>query len=153
MAIATGIKRASVIPRMKRALELGKSAGAFLREMQAAGLGYRRTTFLADWRNVGNIEEKEHLIQFVRKDYLPSPKFYAEVDWKMSREYLYKVRMETRIYPEKKWEKRWVNIVSDRPMTPGELETQITESWGGWYPERREDIRRIVPETAIRRIG
>lgn len=153
MAVSTGQIRAQVLHRMAGAQEAGKTASAFLRDMQAVGLGYRRTTFLADWRSVGNIEEKTGLIRYVRKDYQPSPRLYADVSWELSREYLYKIKVQTRLAPGEPLEERFVNIVTDKPMTPGELETEVSQQWGGWYPERREEIEAIIPETAVRRIG
>ncbi len=153
MARTPGSIRSEVILRMKGALSAGKSASSFLNDMKAAGLGYRRTTFLADWRSVGNIEAKTGLVRYVRKDRVPSPRLYAEVTWNLSREFMYKVKVQTRLAPGKPLEERFVNIVSDRPMTPGELETEISQQWGGWYPERREEIVAVIPETAVRRAG
>lgn len=152
MARTPGSIRAEVIQRMVGALEVGKTASAFLREMRTAGLGYRRTTFLDDWRSVGNIEKKEGLIQFVRKDYQPSPALYAEVTWDLSREFMYKISVHTRLAPGEPLEKRFVNIVNDKPMTPGEIETRVREMWGAWYPERREILEEVIPETAFRRV-
>ena len=152
MARIAGTIRAEVIQRMTGAIAAGKSAGGFLREMQAAGLGYRRTTFLSDYRSVSNVKKKEGLIRYVRKDYQPSPELYAEVDWRVSREYMYKVRVQTRIKPGQPIEERFVNILSDQPMTPRELETEVQKMWGSWYPERREEIEQVIPETAIKRI-
>jgi len=152
MARTAGTIRSEVILRMKGAIEAGKTASAFLREMQAADLGYRRTDFLSDWRSVGEIGKKDGLLKYVRKTYQPSPELYAEVGWNVSREYMYKIRVETRIRPREPIESRFVNIVTDRPMTPGELELEVQRAWGTWYPERREQIERVIPETAIKRV-
>ena len=153
MAKTTGQIRSEVILRMKGAIAAGKSASAFLGEMKAADLGYRRTTFLADYRSVGNVEKKTGLLKYVRKGYQPSPALYAEVQWNLSREYMYKVRVDTRIRPGEPLESRFVNIVGDRPMTPAELDSEIQKMWGSWYPERREEIERTIPETAIKRVS
>ncbi len=128
MVISPSINRAAAIPRMKAAIAAGKSASSFLKEMQAKDLGYRRTTFLADYRSVGNIEAKKDLIKYVRKDYLPSPRLYADVTWDLSREYLYKLKVQTRLKPGEPLAERFLNIVTDRPMTPGELESEIAET-------------------------
>jgi len=152
MARTTGEIRAEVIQRMAGAIAAGKTASKFMTEMQTAGLGYRRTTFLGDWRSVGNIAKKEGLIRYVRKDYQPSPELYAEVNWNLSREYMYKVRVQTRLRPDLPTEERFVNIVTDSPMTPRQLETEIQKMWGSWYPERREEIDQVIPETAVKRV-
>jgi len=152
MAKVGGIARAAVIPRMKSALAAGKSATAFIAEMRKAGLSYRRTDMLADWRSVGNIEEKKDLLKYVRKDRLPSPRLYAEVTWELSREFMYKLKVQTRLEPDKPIEERFVNVTTDRPMTPGELETEMYLRWAGWYPEKREQIISVVPDLAVRRV-
>ena len=153
MAITLGQKRAEAIQRMAGAFAAGKSASAFIKEAAARGISYRRTEMLADWRSVGNIEKKTGLLRYVRKDYLPSPGLYAEVDWRLSREYLYKIKVHTRVMPGEPIEQRFVNIVTDKPMTPTEIESEIQESWGRWYPERREEITAVIPETAVRRVS
>jgi len=152
MARSVGEIRAEVIQRMSSAIKAGKSASGFLREMKSAGLGYRRTDFLGDWRSVGNVKKKEGLIRYVRKGYQPSPALYAEVTWQTSREYMYKVKVRTRLEPGKPIVDRFVNVVSDLPMTPGQIEAKIEEMWGGWYPDAREEIEEVIPETAIKRV-
>jgi len=152
MVKSAGEIRAEVIQRMTGAIAAGKSASSFLREMQAAGLGYRRTTFLGDYRSVGNVKKKEGLVRYVRKDYTPSPALYAEVDWQTSREYMYKMKVQTRLKPGAPLEERFVNIVTDTPMTPRALESEVQKMWGSWYPERKEEIEQVIPETAIRRV-
>jgi len=152
MARSVGEIRAEVIQRMSGAIAAGKSASGFLREMQAADLGYRRTDFLGDWRSVGAIEKKEGLLRYVRKDYQPSPVLYAEVTWNISREYMYKLKVKTRLSPGEPIAERFVNIVTDNPMTPRQLETEVQGMWGGWYPEGREQVIEVIPETAVKRV-
>ena len=152
MAKPGGIERASVIPRIKSAIKAGKSASAFVRDMRAAGLGYRRTDMLADFRSAGNIEKKTGLLRYVRKDRLPSPALYADVSWKLSKEYLYKLRVQTRLRPGEPIEERFVNIVTDRALTPGEIEREMILRWGGWYPERREELVSIEPILAVHKV-
>jgi len=151
MATSTGIIRAEVIQRMKGAIAAGKSASKFLSEMKVAGLGYRRTTFLADYRSVGNVKAKTGLLKYVRKDYQPSPRLYAEVNWNLSREYMYKIRVESRLEPGKPIESRFVNIVSDRAMTPGELESEIHKTiWAVSGPPGAK-IEHVIAETALKK--
>ena len=153
MAVEGGIGRAASIPLMKAALAAGKSASRFITEMQAAGLGYRRTTMLADWRNVSNVEAKTDLLKYVRKDYQPSPALYAQVDWNLSREYLYKLKVQTRLRPGEPLTDRFVNIVSDLPLTPGQMEAGVISSWGDWYGELQQQIIDVTPELAVHRMA
>lgn len=152
MAKPRGVARAEVIQRIKGAISGGLSASKFVTKMRAAGLGYRRTDMLNDWRTVNNIEKKTGILRNVRKDYFPSTSTYAKVTWRTSREYMYKVRVESRASPDKPITSRFVNIVSDKPMTPRELETEVQDSWAGWYPDRQGEIDTVTPETAMQRI-
>lgn len=152
MAKPRGVQRAEVIQRIKGAITKGLSASKFIVKMQEAGLGYRRSDMLTDWRSVGNIEKKTGTLRNVRKNYYPSASIYADVSWKTSKEYMYKVRVESRITPDKPIESRFVNITSDKPMTPGELESEIIRSWAGWYPDKAGEIDTVTPETAIHRV-
>lgn len=153
MAKAGGIARAAVIPRMKSAIKSGLSASAFIKKMSEAGLSYRRTDMLADWRSVGNIEKKTGLLRYVRKDRVPSPGLYAGVTWKLSREFLYKLKVRSRLRPGEPIKEDFVNITTDRAMTPGEIESEVYLRWAGWYPEKREQIISVVPELAVRKIA
>lgn len=152
MAKPQGVQRAEVIQRIKGAIAEGLSASKFIAEMREEGLGYRRTDMLNDWRTVNNIKKKTGTLRNVRKDYFPSADIYAQVTWKTSREFMYKVRVETRISPDQPTESRFVNIISDKPMTPRELETEVEESWAGWYPDRSGEIDTVIPETAMQRV-
>jgi len=152
MAKAFGQIRAAAQLLIRAAASQKLSAAETIRQLTDKGLTYRRTDMLADWRSAGNIEAKTGLLRFVRKDYVPSARVIADVTWQTSREFMYKVRVETRIRPGEPLETKFVNIMADTPMTPRQLETEITQSWGSWYPERRENIEAVIPETAIRRV-
>lgn len=151
MAKATGQIRAAAQLVIRESVSKKLSAAETIRQLRDKGLGYRRTTMLADFRNFSNIKKKEGLLRYVRKDYVPTAEIAQVKEWKLSREYLFNVRVRTRLNPGDPITERFVNVVSDRPLTPREIETEILAAWGKWYPERREQIEQIIPETAIRR--
>lgn len=152
MAKSTGIIRVEVRHRMSAAIAAGKSASKFLTEMRSEGLGYRRTVFLSDWRSAANLKEKEGLLKYVRKDRLPSPQLFADTADKYSREFIYIMKVRTRLAPGEPTEDRLVSIQSDRQLTPTEMESEVYEDWGGWYPERMDQIIAVIPETVMRRV-
>jgi len=147
-----GVERAEVILLMKKAIALGQSASSFITDMRSAKLSYRRTTMLADWRSVGEIEKKTDLMKYVRKDYYPTEKTIAQVEWKLSREYMYKVKVETRVRPGEPIAERFVNIMSDKPLTPGQVESEVFQAWGEWEKYSAEQVTRITPWTAIHKV-
>lgn len=153
MAKSTGIIRAEVIRRMSKAITAGKTATKFLSEMRAADLGYRKTTFLADWRAEAGIEKQKDVIRFVRKGYVPTTAIAEAKEWKLSKEYMYKMQVATRLRPGEPIEKRFVNIMSDKPITIGEAEERVAEIWAEDEKYRREEITGITPIAVVRKVA
>lgn len=144
------LKRAQVIALMRKAFRTGQSASSFLTEIKAKGLSYRRTDMLADWRSVNQLERKEGAMQYVRKGYYPSKKAIATVEWQIAKEYMYVVRVKSRLEPELPMIERKVNILSDVPMTPRMVEQAVIEKWSEWEDYTAEAIDEIIPWTAVR---
>lgn len=145
------IKRANVIGLMRGAFRRGQSAGAFLRAMKEKGLSYRRTDMLADWRSVNELERKADAFRSVRKDYFPTRVHIAEVSWKLSQEYMYKVKVQSRLRPDLPLTERFVNIMSDKLMTPEMVMQAVTEKWAEWEDYSAEALEQIQVWTAIHR--
>lgn len=146
------IKRASVIGLMRGAFRRGQSASSFLRDMRSAGLSYRRTDMLADWRSVNELERKKGAMRFVRRDRFPATKAIAQVEWEMSDEFMYKVKVESRLSPGDPLTERFVNILSDKPMTPAMVEQAVTEKWAEWEDYTAEAIEKMVVWTAVHKV-
>jgi len=119
--------------------------------MRAKGLSYRWTTMLSDWRAVNELETKAGLMKYVRKDYYPAKSVMAELPWKLSQEYMYVVRVKSRIEPGVPITERKVNITSDVPMTTGMVEQAVIEKWAEWEDYTAEELGEIIPFTAIHR--
>lgn len=135
---------------IRKAQTAGLSASAFIKQRQAAGLGYRRSEMLSDWRSVGNIEAKKGRMKYVRKDYKPTGVIIAQTTWEFSKEYMHKVKVWTQTRPGEPLKDRWVNIMSDKPMTPGEIEQEILGKLPEYADSLPGTIKQIVPETVIR---
>ncbi|KKL89488.1 hypothetical protein LCGC14_1914190 [marine sediment metagenome] len=146
------IVRAEVIARMRGAFRKGLSASRFMKDMKSAGLSYRRTTMLADWRSVNEVEKKEGLLRFVRKDRYPTGVSMASVTWETSKEYMYKVKVESVIRLGEPITERFVNIMSDVPMTPAMLEAEVEERWGEWEKYAAETITKLQVWSAVRKV-
>lgn len=146
------IKRANVIALMRGAFRRGQSATSFIWDMREKGLGYRRTTMLSDWRSINELEKKTGLMRFVRKDYYPTKITMAEVEWRLSQEYMYKVKVESRLRPDVPITERFVNIMSDTPMTAAMVEQAVTEKWADWEDYTAEAIETMQVWTAVHRV-
>ncbi len=134
------IDRAVVIARMRSAFREGTSASRFLQQMRVEGLTYRRTDMLSDWRTVNEIERKEGTLRYVRKDRMPSQTVVATVDWEMSKEFMYKIRTQSRLKPGEPITERFVNILSDSPLTPEQMEQQVEQQWAEWEKYQSEEL-------------
>jgi len=150
--LSRGEKRAAVILKAKLAFKAGLSASKFINNMKAQGLSYRRTDMLSDFRSVNEVEKKADAFRFVRKDYTPTPAVIAQVDWNLSNEYMYKVKITSRTSPGEPLTERFVNIMQDRPLTPGEVEALTWSMIGEQSPKLQSQVVKVVPWTALHRV-
>jgi len=150
--LSRGEKRSAVILKAKIAFKRGVSASKFIDNMKAQGLSYRRTDMLSDFRSVNELERKADAFKYVRKDYTPTPAVIAQVDWNLSNEYMYKVKIKSRTAPGEPLTERFVNIMQDRPMTPGEVEALTWSMIGEQSPKLQSQVVAVVPWTALHRI-
>lgn len=140
------IERAIVIAKMRKAFRIGQSASSFLTDMKAQKLSYRRTDMLADWRSVNEIEAKKELLQYVRKDRLPSPKVLAKVTWDIKGEYMYVLKVKSRLAPDEPITERNINVVQDNLLTPAEIERL---GWEMISEQSPKEIAKVVSITAF----
>jgi len=146
------IIRAEVIAKMRGAFREGLSATKFIKDMTAVGLSYRRGDMLADWRSVNELEVKEGLARFIRKDRYPTEKTMAAVTWATSQEYMYKVKVQSVIRAGEPITERFVNILSNVPMTPGMVESQVEEQWQEWEKYAAEEIVGLQTWSAVHKV-
>lgn len=151
--LTRGQKRSAVILRAKIAFKQGLSASKFLADMKARGLSYRRTDMLADFRSVNELERKADAYKYVRKDRMPTAKVIAQVDWALCREYMYKVKVTSRLRPGEPLTERFVNIMQDRPLTPGEVEGLTWEMIQTQSPKLQSQVVAITPWTVMQRVA
>ena len=142
-----GIERATVLLRMKKAFHTGQSASSFIKQMQAEGLAYRRTQMLSDWRSTNEVERKKDVLKYVRRDYMPTRQVIAEVDWELSKEYLYKLQVHSKLSPFQPVTTRFINIMSDKLLSKAQVEEIAFERYGTEKIERLQTVnvyRRVV---------
>ncbi len=147
------IERSVVMLRMKSAIAEGMSASRFIRSMRAEGLSYRRTTTLSDWRSVSGVTAKEGRARYVRKDFRPTASVVADVTWDLSREYMNKVKVYVRTRPGEPITERFVNVMSDRPLTPREIEQMVLENLVEWADSIPGIVERVLPWTILHRVA
>ncbi|GAH69136.1 unnamed protein product, partial [marine sediment metagenome] len=67
--------------------------------------------------------------QFVRRDRYPSTTSMAILSPEASKEYLYKLKVKDRLNPEAPLLDRFVNLGSDIPLTPEQIEQEVLLRW------------------------
>jgi len=150
--LSRGEIRTAFIAKARAAIRAGQSASAFITRMKVEGLTYRRTDMLSDWRGVGDIEKKTGLLRYVRKDYYPTRASIAELPWNLSAEFMYKVRVQSRIAPDEPITERFVNIMSDKPLTMGQVEQQTFTMFDVREEYVTEELVAVTPFTAVQRV-
>lgn len=147
-----GQKRSEFIARARIAVRKGMSQAAFIRQAKEGGYSIRRQRMLAEWRNVTGVEAKADRFRYVRKDRMPTAAVIAQVDWSLSREYMYKVKILSRIRPGEPITERFVNIMQDRPLTPAEVEGLTWEMIQTQSPKLQAQVVSITPWTILQRV-
>lgn len=147
------IKRATVIAKMRKAFKLGVSQTRFLADMKAAGLSYRHTNMIADWHDANKVAYQEGRMRFIRKGYAPADRIAELKEWAMSKEYMYKVKTKSRLHPDEPITERFVNIMSDVPLTVREVQAQVEERWGEWEKYAPEELVSLQVWTAVHRVA
>jgi len=148
-----GVVRAEAIARMRVAFREGLSATKFISKMADIGLSYRRTDMLADWRNVNQIEAKEGRVRYVRKGYVPAKQTAEIKEWNMSREYMYKVKVQSRLRAGEPITDRFINIMSDKPLAVGQIESQVVSSWGEYEKYQPAELTGLQVWTAVQQVS
>jgi len=145
--IALGLRRAIAIQMMPKAFKAGMSVSSFRQVLRGKGLQYRWQTILGDWRTTNEIERKKDALKYIRKDRLPSPQAMVETTWRYPQEYIYKANTWSRIHPGDPMTERQVMIMSDKPLTPRQVEEQIAAKWVEWERYVPEKVERIQVTT------
>ena len=141
--------RAKMIHLMRAAVRSGKSRTAFLRESKAKGLSYTRKIMHADWATITDFVAKEGALVHVSRDSYPAKKTLVETEWAIEGEYMYTVKVTSRLSPQDKPTERFVNLVTDSPMTPRMIEQALIEKWSSYEDYSAQTLETITPWTAI----
>lgn len=148
-----GQKRSEFIARARIAVRKGMSQAAFIRQATDKGYSLRRQRMLAEWRNITGVETKKDRLKYVRKDRMPSAAVIAQVDWALSQEYMYVLKMRTQTRPGEPIFEQNINIMSDRPLTPGEVEEQAWLMVQEQPPEKYGRVISLMPWAVVQRIS
>lgn len=127
MSIITGLARSigrSVIPKL---FTLGFTPTAGLAYLRKLGQGYRKTTFLADWREITGAKKLERVYRFIPKKYSLSYALMAPTETFQQHQYRYifDVTGENLLTGER--ETRTMSLGTDRHFSIEEAEAEWRE--------------------------
>lgn len=111
---AAGISREGFI---RSAVARGLSANATLESLRAGSLGYRRTDFLSDFRELSTRAAVDERLRFVRRDRAPDPAELPEASTTILRRYSYEVRLRGFDPFSGEQQTRYVTVSSSDPLT------------------------------------
>ncbi len=139
---------------IRSGVKRGLTSSQTLSAGQAAGLGtYRRTTYLADYREAAQVSMRAPAIKAVRRDYRPGRALYGKGGNRQTRNFRYQISID--VYnPETKYRKRNItNVVSDFEMTPNQVYEEALEPIRQSTEAYQSEIRSYVVEAAFVKEG
>ena len=92
------------------------------------------------------------MFKYVRKGYLPTAAVIAQVDWDLKHDFMYKVKIASRTGVGEPLTERFVNIMQDRPRTPGEIEALTWEMIQAQSPKLQAQVVSITPWTVLQKV-
>ena len=75
----------------------------------------------------------------------------AAVTWEMSEEYMYKIKVQSVLKIGEKPTERFINIMSDVPMTMGMVEAELAERWTEYEKYGKEALVSMQVWSAVRK--
>ena len=106
-------------------------ANRTIEALKGLGLGIQRKAGLAAYRAYGQIPEKEARMKYVRKGYRFSRDMYTRETRFMTRRYRYTMKFETRDKRTGEISEHATSVISDKPMSPGQVEQIADEAFKG----------------------
>ena len=124
------------IPEM---LRIGMSATAGYKLLYDEGMGYRKTDFLADFRDFAGVAMKRDPLRAIPKKYRPTEATIQRVDIKQTKKFYYNYKVEGYNIISKEQTESWITVASDDILTMEEAEAEA---------ERLTDVYKIDIEIA-----
>ena len=141
--LALNLRRPAALLKMAEARARGLTVEGFIKEIKGTIGTYRRQLMLSDWRSVNNIEARKDVIKYTRKDRVPSMRVVADVDWDMSKEYMYKLSVKSKAGPGEPMEEKFVNVMHDKLLPRGEVEAISRAMMAAQSPKDIEQVQQV----------
>ena len=120
-----GMARTYIPGLIRQGFSTGKALG-FLKTLK---LGYRKTDFLADWREKTGREKKQNLFKYIRKDYKPTSATISSTTDMLKGKYKYNFKITGRDYLTGEVSERDWSMSADKLLTRETAEQEVTEKY------------------------
>ena len=140
MVLAAGILRAAgraVIPKLFAG---GYSATAALGQLKTLGYGYRRQTFLADWREITGAKKIEAAFRFAPRKYRLSYQMMAPTETFQQQKFKYVFRAHGRDTKTGQLVSRTMSMGNNARLSPDEAEDQYANILGDEAQRYKDDL-------------
>ena len=144
-------ERTGVYARIKSAMLKGWTASKWISAERKKERSYKESIMYSDWAEVATIIKHEGALARIRRGRVPIDRMAELEVWDMSAVFMYKVKTE-RISPTgEELTPKYVNIMSDEPMTIEEIEREAFVRAFDQSPPEAGEEREFIVETAIKR--
>ena len=136
------------IPEM---LQMGWTTTAGLKYLQGQGLGYRRTDFLADWREYEGRERKRDPLKAIRKGFRPTWDTIEEAQYIQRAKFNYTFKVSGFDVVQQKDVEEWITVASEELIAMEEAEEEAERLTEKYKTELKVD--KIERDAVTARVG
>jgi len=135
------------IPEM---IKLGMTTGGGLGLLRLEGMGYRRTDFLADWREFAGVARKRDPLRAIPKKYRPTEATIERTDYEQAKKFHYSYKVEGYDLVTQESIEDFVTVATDDILTMEEAE-QEAERLADKYKLDIEIAKVIIDGITVRK--
>ena len=128
---------------MYQAVRLGSSFNSFVRSARSHGIPVSRTKALSEWHDVQFEYKSWQRYRTLSSGDVPEATEISALKFTQPGRFYYRLRTEAEPFKGGPIVERFVTVVSDTPMTMGEIEGQLRRKWHGYDYGKEERLREM----------
>jgi len=144
MPLPKGSIRAQAQPFLAKLAAEGLSANQALLRLREAGLGYRRTNFLADYRKAIGAEKQKNVAKYIRKDFYPTRAVITPTELNLRRKYHNYIRYDYKDLETLETRSKTFIIADDKPLTIRQIEQAAYDLVSEMADTYRAEVQRVL---------
>lgn len=142
----------SIDSLMYRSVKQGFSFNSFYRSAREHGYEtYRRSDMLSRWAEVRTEVQNAVTYSKLLKTEIPKVTEVSELKFTQPGRYYYRLRTEAEPFKGGPRVERFVTVVSEEPLTVGEITGQLTRKWRGYDYGKEERLVQMELVAALHR--